>query len=41
MNTTLIALCTVMLEPDMQVICNKLLLCQAFLLGVNQLHVVA
>ena len=42
MNTTLflIALCTVILEPDMQVFFNKLLLCQAFLLGVNQMHVV-
>ena len=42
MNTTLffIALCTVILKPDMQVFFNKLLLCQSFLLGVNQVHVV-
>ena len=42
MNTTLflIALCTVILEPGMQVFFNKLLLCQTFLLGVNQMHVV-
>ena len=36
----LIALCTVILEPDMQVIFNKLLLYQTCLLGVNQMHVV-
>ena len=42
MNTTLffIALCTVILKPDMQVFFNKLLLCQTFSLGVNQMHVV-
>ena len=37
----LIALSTVILESDMQVFINKLLLCQTFLLGVNQMHVVA
>ena len=42
MNTTLflIALCTVILQPDMQVFCNNLLLCQTFLLGVNHMRVV-
>ena len=41
-NTTLLfnALCTVILEPNMQVFVNKLLLCQMFLLGVNRMHVV-
>ena len=43
-NTTsfLIALCTVILEPDMymQVIFNKLLLYQTCLPGVIQMHVV-
>ena len=39
MNTTafLIALFTVILEPDMQVFFSKL---RTFLLGVNQMHVV-
>ncbi len=36
----LIALCTVILEPDMQVSFSKLFLYQTFLLGVNQMHVV-
>jgi hypothetical protein len=42
MNTTsfLIALFTVILEPNMQVFFSKLLLCQTFLLGANQMHVV-
>ena len=42
MDTTLflIALCTVISEPDKQVFFNKLLLCQTFLLGLNQTHVV-
>ena len=42
MNTTLflIALYTVILEPDMQVFANKLLLCQTFWLDVNQMYVV-
>ena len=42
MNTTsiLIALFTVMLEPDMQVFFSKLRPCLTFLLGVNQMHVV-
>jgi len=36
----LIALFTVILEPNMQVFFSKLLLCQTFLLGANQMHVV-
>jgi len=42
MNTILflIALCTVILEPDMQVSFSKLFLYQTFLLDVNQMHVV-
>ena len=42
MNTTsfLIALFTVILEPDMQVFFSKLHLCLTFLLGMNQMHVV-
>jgi len=36
----LIALCTVISEPDMQVFFSRLLLCQTFLLGLNQMHVV-
>jgi len=36
----LIALCTVILEPDMQVSFSKLFLYQTFLLDVNQMHVV-
>ena len=42
MNTTsiLIALFTVMLEPDMQVFFSKLRPCLTLLLGVNQMHVV-
>ena len=41
MNTTLflISLCTVIIEPDMQVVFSKLFLCRTFLLGVNQMHV--
>ena len=36
-------ICTVILEPDicMQILFSKLRLCQTFLLGVNQTHVVA
>jgi len=41
-NSTLflIAFCTVISEPDMQVFFSRLLLCQTFLLGLNQMHVV-
>ena len=34
-----IALCTIILEPDMQV-CFRKLLCQFLLLGVDHMHVV-
>ena len=41
-NTTLflIALCTVILEPDMQLFFTNFFLCHTFLLRMNQMHVV-